>query len=96
MVILKVHAIWAKNFQETTSSKDEDLLKEHVNELRDKLRALHLQQEDEIDHYKQREENLRKTMLLLQEKHKQEVIDFKNLNFYHFLFQTEGGGILIC
>lgn len=62
-----------KNKKENTPSKDEDILKEHVNELREKLRTMHLQQEDEIDHYKQREENLRKTMLMLQEKHKQEV-----------------------
>lgn len=62
-----------KNKKESTPSKDEDILKEHVNELREKLRAMHLQQENEIDHYKQREENLRKTMLMLQEKHKQEV-----------------------
>ncbi|XP_045159966.2 GRIP and coiled-coil domain-containing protein 1-like [Mercenaria mercenaria] len=62
-----------KNKKENTSSKDEDILKEHVNELREKLRTMHIQQEEEIDHYKQREENLRKTMLMLQEKHKQEV-----------------------
>ncbi|XP_060588727.1 GRIP and coiled-coil domain-containing protein 1-like isoform X2 [Ruditapes philippinarum] len=62
-----------KNKKENTPSKDEDILKEHVNELREKLRTMHIQQEEEIDHYKQREENLRKTMLMLQDKHKQEV-----------------------
>lgn len=59
--------------QENTPTREEDILKEHLNELREKLRTMHLQQEDEIDHYKQREENLRKTMLILQDKHKHEV-----------------------
>lgn len=49
------------------------MLKEHLNELREKLRTMHVQQDEEIEHYKQREDNLRKTMLVLQEKHKQEV-----------------------
>lgn len=68
-------------------------MKEHVNELREKLRTMHIQQEEEIDHYKQREENLRKTMLMLQEKHKQEVIYtmvvIRNRPFiYGFWFST--------
>ena len=59
--------------QESNHSREEDILKEHVNELREKLRNLHTQQEEEIEHFKQREDNLHKTMLVLQEKHKQEV-----------------------
>jgi len=58
--------------QENTPSQ-EDVLREHVNELRDKLRTLHSQQEGEIQHYRAREEASRKTMLALQDKHKQEV-----------------------
>ena len=62
--------------QENTQTKDEEILKEHVNELRDKLRSQHLQQEDELEQYRQREENVRKTLLMLQDKHKQEVHNF--------------------
>lgn len=47
-----------------------------MNELREKLRNLHNQQEDEIELYKQREENVRKTMVKLQEKHKEEVTNW--------------------
>ena len=56
-----------------------------MNELREKLRTLHVQQEGEIDHYKQREENLRKTLLMLQEKHKHEVCLLFDLS-YQFYF----------
>lgn len=59
--------------QEATPSKEEEILREHVNELREKLRTLHSQHEDEIEQYKQREEHVRKTMQKLQEKHKEEV-----------------------
>ena len=49
------------------------MLRELVNELREKVRSLHHQREEDIEHYKQREENVRKTMQTLQDKHKQEV-----------------------
>ncbi|KAL4236237.1 GRIP domain [Mactra antiquata] len=67
-----------KNKKENTPSREEDLLKEHLNELREKLRTAHAQQEEEIDHYKQRETNLRKTMLVLHEKHKQEITQIQS------------------
>lgn len=50
-----------------------EILKEHLNELREKLRTQNSQHVEEIEHMKQREENLRKTLMAVQEKHKHEV-----------------------
>ena len=64
----------ANFMQENPSNTAElEVLKEHLNELREKLRTQASQHVDELDHMKQREENLRKTLLAVQEKHKQEV-----------------------
>lgn len=61
------------SMQEATPSRDEEVLREHVNDLREKLRSLHNEHEKDIDLYKQREENVRKTVQVLQDKHKEEV-----------------------
>ena len=50
-----------------------DVLKEHLNELREKMRTQTAQHVDEVEHLNQREANLRKTLMAVQEKHKQEV-----------------------
>ncbi|WAR23757.1 GCC1-like protein [Mya arenaria] len=62
-----------KNKKENMPTQ-EDVLKEHVNELRDRLRTLHVQQDEELEHCRQREDGVRKTMLALQDKHKHEVL----------------------
>ncbi|KAL3872946.1 hypothetical protein ACJMK2_036116 [Sinanodonta woodiana] len=62
-----------KTSKENTSSKETDLLKDQVSDLREKMKNLHLQLDEERDQHAQREENLRKTLLSVQEKHRQEV-----------------------
>ncbi|XP_052231519.1 GRIP and coiled-coil domain-containing protein 1-like [Dreissena polymorpha] len=56
------------------SPNQEEVLRDHVTELREKIRGLHVQHEDELAHYRQREESLRKSLLNLQDKHKQEAL----------------------
>lgn len=62
-----------KNKKENPSSTELEVLKEHLNDLREKLRTQASQTVEEVEHLKQREENLRKTLMAVQEKHKQEM-----------------------
>ena len=50
------------------------MLKSQVTELREKVKSLHINHEEEMERQKQKSENASKTIISLQEKHKQDLL----------------------
>ncbi|CAC5407469.1 GCC1 [Mytilus coruscus] len=62
-----------KNTKDTGPSKEIEALRSQITDLREKVKSLHLQHEDECEKLKQKAENSHKAMINLTEKHKHDV-----------------------
>ncbi|XP_041352317.1 GRIP and coiled-coil domain-containing protein 1-like [Gigantopelta aegis] len=74
-----------KNNKDSTSSREVDFLKDQIADLRERLKLTCLNHEEEMEQSKLKVEQLTKTIISLQEKHKQELASLdaghqKNIN----------------
>ncbi|XP_069116060.1 GRIP and coiled-coil domain-containing protein 1-like [Argopecten irradians] len=62
-----------KSTKDVGNSKEVDMLKSQVQELKEKLKNLHLQMDEDQENSKHRAGTMQKTILSLQDKHKQDI-----------------------
>lgn len=63
-----------KNSKDSGTSKEVETLKTQVNELRERIKTLHMQHEAQIEKEKQKVETAHKTLVSVQEKHKADIL----------------------
>ncbi|OWF52312.1 GRIP and coiled-coil domain-containing protein 1-like [Mizuhopecten yessoensis] len=62
-----------KSTKDVGNTKEVDLLKSQIKDLKDKLKTLHLQMDEDMEMSKHRTGSMQKTVVSLQEKHKQDA-----------------------